>query len=153
MKQIKDYSQFLRKHGINPLTGEACGLSMRILCDVTEEGKALLENALGVQGLNMWEGWNGAPYSVMLFREMFPLLVIFAAIMDGAKAVIYVPYQKKDIYEVLEGIFVYEGDIHSDEWKDITTNMRELYNFRVIFPSGDSRGGTRNYHHFSGRTE
>ncbi|MFO0945646.1 MAG: hypothetical protein U1D30_06840 [Planctomycetota bacterium] len=32
--------------GIEPLTGEACGLMMRVLCDVTSKGKQILESVL-----------------------------------------------------------------------------------------------------------
>ena len=41
MKSIRCWDD-LSKHGIIPLTGEACGLSYRILCDVTATGQ---ENA------------------------------------------------------------------------------------------------------------
>ena len=38
MKSIRRWDD-LCAHGIVPLTGEACGLSYRILCDVTARGK------------------------------------------------------------------------------------------------------------------
>lgn len=44
------------------LTGEACGLSYRILCDVTAKGKKILEKALDVAQLGLRENWNhGSP--------------------------------------------------------------------------------------------
>lgn len=63
----------LRQFGIDVLTGEACGLSYRLLCDVTKEGKQTLEKALGVIALELADNWNNGsatdPHvgSVMLF--------------------------------------------------------------------------------------
>ena len=42
MKCIHSWDD-LSLHGIVPLTGEACGLMYRILCDVTAPGKKTLE--------------------------------------------------------------------------------------------------------------
>ena len=42
----------------DPLTGEACGLSYRILCDVTEAGRKTLAKALGIPNLTLPAAWN-----------------------------------------------------------------------------------------------
>ena len=39
----------LRPYGINALTGEACSLMYRLLCDITEEGKHVIEKCLGCE--------------------------------------------------------------------------------------------------------
>jgi hypothetical protein len=57
MKSIRCWDD-LSAHGIISLTGEACGLSYRILCDVTARGKKTLEKALGVAQLGLQENWN-----------------------------------------------------------------------------------------------
>jgi hypothetical protein len=57
MKSIRTWDD-LSAHGIIPLTGEACGLSYRILCDVTARGKKTLEKALGIAQLGLQENWN-----------------------------------------------------------------------------------------------
>ncbi len=57
MKSIRSWDD-LSAHGIVPLTGEACGLSYRILCDVTARGKKTLEKALGVAQLGLQDNWN-----------------------------------------------------------------------------------------------
>jgi glycyl-tRNA synthetase beta chain len=44
MKSIRSWED-LSVYGIVPLTGEACGLSYRILCDVTAAGKKIIEKA------------------------------------------------------------------------------------------------------------
>jgi hypothetical protein len=57
MKSIRSWDD-LSAYGIVPLTGEACGLSYRILCDVTARGKKTLEKALSVAQLGLQENWN-----------------------------------------------------------------------------------------------
>ena len=54
MKSIRCWDD-LSTHGIIPLTGEACGLSYRILCDVTARGKKTLEKALSIAQLGLHE--------------------------------------------------------------------------------------------------
>ena len=57
MKSIRCWDD-LSRYGIVPLTGEACGLSYRILCDVTAAGKKIIEKALDVAQLGLRENWN-----------------------------------------------------------------------------------------------
>src|SRR4051812_6940166 len=67
----------LAAFGIIPLTAESCGLGYRLLCDLTERGKHILEKCLGLAGLGAQPAWNrgsaAAPHigSVML---AYPLL-------------------------------------------------------------------------------
>ena len=42
MKTISSWDD-LKAYGIDPLTAEACGLGYRLLCDLTAEGKKILE--------------------------------------------------------------------------------------------------------------
>lgn len=80
-------------YGIVPLTGEACGLSYRILCDVTAAGKKILEKALGVAELRLHENWNQgsteAPHlgSIMLAPEVLPFVGVFALLEHGCREV------------------------------------------------------------------
>ncbi len=73
----------LHPYGIEPLTGEACGLSYHILCDVTVQGLHILEKCLGVR-ITPAEAWNrGAsenPHigSVMLSLPMLIPIGVFA---------------------------------------------------------------------------
>lgn len=79
----------LRSFGIEALTGEACGLSYRLLCDVTEQGKRTIEKALGIANLGMPENWNrGDPSdphigSIMLAPELLIPLAVFALLEHG----------------------------------------------------------------------
>lgn len=92
MKSIRCWED-LSAHGVIPLTGEACGLSYRVLCDVTARGKATLEKALSVSQLVLHENWNRGhaedPHvgSVMLAPELLPFLGVFALLEAGCQEV------------------------------------------------------------------
>ena len=83
----------LRPYGIDLLTGEACGLSYRLLCDVTQKGKKIIEKALGVTSLELPENWNRGgdddPHvgSIMLVPELLMPLSIFALLEFGCSEV------------------------------------------------------------------
>lgn len=88
MKSIHCWDD-IRPFGVVPLTGEACGLSYRILCDVTARGKKILERALDVAQLGLRESWNrgdpDAPHvgSIMLAPDVLTFLGVFALLEDG----------------------------------------------------------------------
>lgn len=80
--------------GINPLTGEACALSMRILCDLSTEGAALIREYLGLPvDCELSPAWNSmvagnpAVASIMIERNAFPGLVHFALLRAGFRYV------------------------------------------------------------------
>ena len=79
----------LRPYGIVALTGESCGLSYRILCDVTATGKSVLEKMLGITELVLSENWNRGteedPHvgSIMLAPEMLTTVAVFALLEHG----------------------------------------------------------------------
>ena len=81
--------------GINPLTGEACAFSMRILCDLDEIGVSLIKEYLGLaHDTTFQKNWNSsvgghpAVAAVMLERSMFPALVRFALFRQGYRYVL-----------------------------------------------------------------
>ena len=84
MKVISSWDH-LRAFGIDALTGEACGLGFRILCDVTAKGKKVLEKCLGTPSLTLYESWNRGSQAdphvgcVMLVPELLLPLSVFAA--------------------------------------------------------------------------
>src|SRR5689334_12135555 len=79
--------------GIEPLTGEACGLSYRILCDITDAGRKILAKAFGIHGFTLAEPWNRGtaddPHvgSIMLAPELFTFIGIFALLESGCTEV------------------------------------------------------------------
>lgn len=63
-------SNVLEEHGIISLTGEACSMYMRLLCDLTPEGVTIIERFFGgtikcVQDSN-WNSSQGQVASIML---------------------------------------------------------------------------------------
>jgi hypothetical protein len=78
----------LRPFGIEPLTGEACGLMYRILCDVTADGLCILDKCFGVR-ITPADAWNRGtddkPHvgSVMLSPPMLVPLGVFALLEPG----------------------------------------------------------------------
>src|SRR4051794_15911317 len=75
--------------GIEPLTGESCGLGYRILCDVTEPGRRILAKLFGIPTLTLGEAWNRGtadqPHvgSILLTQEMVMPLAVFALLETG----------------------------------------------------------------------
>ena len=71
------------------LTGEACGLSYRFLCDVTERGRKILERWLSVPELNLSDAWNRGdvadPHvgSILLTPEVLTGISVFALLEAG----------------------------------------------------------------------
>lgn len=88
MKSVSNWSH-LEPFGLVFLTAEACALSHRLLLDCTEEGRALLARAFGVQSLTLAEPWNSKSSagihvgSVMLPQSLFPTLAVFALLESG----------------------------------------------------------------------
>lgn len=100
MPDIKPSPAYLLIHGfrdlavagISPLTGEACAFSQRILCDVSEPGRALLQDFFGVSefathpNMNSTVGDAAAIGSVMLPRGIWRDLAAYYAFSSGALA-------------------------------------------------------------------
>jgi hypothetical protein len=90
MKTIANWDA-LREFGIDALTGEACSLMYRLLCDLTENGKRIVERCLSVQIQS--ENWNhgsdAAPHvgSIMLTHEMLLPLAVFALLESDCREV------------------------------------------------------------------
>lgn len=93
MKRINCWND-LRPFGIEPLTGEACGLSYRLLCDVTQNGRHIIEKTLGIAQLALPDCWNRGdarnPHigSIMLVPELLIPLAIFALLENGCEEVL-----------------------------------------------------------------
>lgn len=146
MKIITCYNDLL-PFGIDPLTGEACGLSYRILCDVTERGRKILGKALGIPALALPEPWNrgGAtdPHigSVMLAFEMLTPLSVFALLESGCR----------EVWLVRDGGVI---GIEPDDSPEMIEANRQLVGDRILRTLG-YRGTScdRNVHIMSGRIE
>ena len=147
----------LERFGIEVLTGEADGLSLRLLCDVSPAAVEMLETFWGIQfapGNNSWnhsgmDGWK----SVLIGRNSWTDLARFALVYrDGCKVVVYVDYKPEgggwsSFY--IQGFKTKEEFL---EWKERADKIYEG-NYYTTFASGNARGGTRNQHYMSGRVD
>ena len=138
----------LRQFGIDALTGEACGFGMRLLCDVTKQGKELLERFLGgtVQ-IKPDSNWNGGskddPHvgSVLLPRGIFTDLAAFCLLQTGQRTV----YATKD-GEAREAYDEISPEKRQEE--------QEIYRVQRVYRRSSAPGtGDRNEHAMSGRVE
>lgn len=92
MREIACFND-LTPFGIKPLTGEACGLGYRLLCDVTEQGRLLLAKLFGTPDFTLAPPWNrGTPEhphigSILLTWEMVLPLGVFALLENGCSEV------------------------------------------------------------------
>ena len=137
----------LSPFGIVPLTGEACGLTWRILCDVTAKGKQALEKTFGVAEIKLQEAWNrGTPEdphvgSVMLAPELLPVVGVFALLEDGCREVWLTKGRTLTAIE-------------QDEAPEVVQNFRQVYADRLVrrFAYAGT-AGDRNVHMMSGRVQ
>lgn len=88
MKKISCWDD-LTPFGIEILTAEACGVSFRYLCDVTEKGRKVLSVAFGIPNFTLAEAWNrgtdASPHvgSIMLSQCMLTPIGVFALLESG----------------------------------------------------------------------
>src|SRR6478736_5681012 len=108
----------LKQFGINALTGEACKYAQRILCDLNEDGAALIMDYLGVSMLR--DNWNStvndkpAVASVMLHRGSCMQLAEFAILGMNPLAVLYRP--NDSIYGIFDQKMVDDYAALLNDW-------------------------------------
>lgn len=151
----------LREYGINVLTGEACGLGYRILCDFTERGRRVLGAAFGIPNFQGAESWNGGtkedPHvgSIMLAREMVMPIGIFALLELSGCQEVWQFYKTK---ETIPGSFLSEDTLYG-----VYPNEYDQARLKQYLAEADEHkfgrrryayagtAGSRNQHVFSGR--
>lgn len=133
----------LRQFGINFLTGESCGIGMRALCDLTRDGKELIEEFFGGNLVCQDQTeWNSGVSSILLPRGIFTELAAFCLL------------KKYDVVMVTPG----EARGYSaEDWPKKGQPMLDFYReqgmkgCRTYQKYGTAGGGTRNRHLMSGR--
>lgn len=146
MKTIARWDD-LCPYGMDPLTGEACGLGYRLLCDVTLRGKRLIEKAFGIKELVLFPNWNHGseqePHigSVLLPPALLVPLAVFALLEDGCT----------EVWQIRDGGVV---GIQPTDPPDLIEANRQLYagSLERRF-SYRGTAGDRNVHLMSGRVE
>lgn len=142
MKHVQSWSD-LESYGIELLTGEACGLMYRLLCDVTEHGQKVIEKCFGIS-VTLTEPWNSGraddPHvgSILLPPAMFVPLGVFALLESGCT----------EVWQIGEALIGMEPTDTADERERAGKVYSERRNriFRYAGTAGD-----RNVHQMSGR--
>jgi hypothetical protein len=130
----------MREFGIDALTGEACSLGLRLLCDLTAAGRATVERCFGVTIRS--ENWNSgstdAPHvaSIMVTREMLLPLAIFALLDAGCTEV-----------WITDAAAI---GVETSDPADQVERLKEVHNLQRRF-AYSGRFQDRNQHQMSGR--
>jgi len=148
MERIQNF-QDLEQYGILPLTGEACGLSMRLLCDLTPAGVQIMNEFLGVQiatGTN-WNSRDGQVASIMIPRGLLHELAAFVLIRGGHDIALIVNYRCAGY----RSSFV--GGMSTEDWDAMRDSADKRWpgSYRVYYRSTAPGTGLRNQHMMSGR--
>lgn len=142
MKTLRNWHD-LSEFGIHCLTGEACGIGMRLLCDLTHGGAKLVREFLGLPyDCPLMENWNsGAVASMMLSHGAFVDLAAFCLLSAGKC--------KMAFHIKNEGVWGAESD---EEIAETRENSGTAYQItRQYSLRGDAANGTRCIHQMSGR--
>lgn len=94
MRYVRDWND-LHPYGINFLTGEACAVGKRLLCDVNDQGRKLLCSIFGLPlNTTFSENWNGsvncdpAAGSILLPRHLFGFLGAMIFLQTGCRCAV-----------------------------------------------------------------
>jgi len=142
-----DITKLLDSLGIDVLTGEACGLSMRLLCDANGAGQALLDDFFGGVSLK-YEGMNDRYSKVVLLpREVLKPLVVYGLVKQGHLMVEL--QHTKETYQLMcypnWEAWRLDREEYGQQWQDMD------YSWRAYSADGTAPGGLRNVHAMSGR--
>jgi hypothetical protein len=139
----------LKQFGINSLTGEACGYSMRLLCDLSEEGADLIRRFFGMPyNSSLCEPWNSkvdaAPTtaSIMLPRGIFDDLCQYILFSQDMEVAIKSP----------DGTWSGYADF-SPAVESMVTTVASDKSWSVRRNPRVGTPGDRNQHAFTGRIE
>jgi len=149
---VDNINKFLEEHGIDLLTGEADGTSLRGLYDLNDQGQEILGEFLGGATFTAsgWNNHNGK--SAMLAWTLARPLAIYILLREGYSHVVDVQCRGAGYYSD-----------HLRAYKDITWAAfnQEMDHIRRVFPdgvrfyykSGTAKDGLRHRHEFSDRVE
>ena len=154
-EMITDISKYLEGQGVGYLTGEACGIGLRKLYDLTERGKILVEQFLSTTAdsapWNSTVGIEPTVASIMLPPAILRPQAIFAMFVNGATAVIDVDVNDIMRTDYLWMVWNTEG-YNDPDYQELLDKVRDVFGgkFIVWTDSSTSHSG-RNEHVFSGR--
>jgi hypothetical protein len=151
VKTLNRPYEALREYGINPLTGEACAFGQRILCDLTERGRKIVCQMMGIGYTKVpppgtfQDNYNsGSRYSCMIPRSILQQeLAIWCMIDEGFTDL---------IVSSRDGIVGREQETY-EEWLEYMKTFSGPYGspYRRIVCNSGPRVADRMVHEMSGR--
>lgn len=144
MKVIYNWGD-LKQYGINCLTGEACGISARALCDLTKDGAALVREFFGLPyNSTFQESWNtGSEFSCFLPWSVLPDLAAFALITRDNLGM---------AVQTRDGIYAPEDSDSDEDWQK-WLEFESTSIVRQYRPLNAPRKGLSCTHQMSGRAQ
>ena len=144
----RNRDNILRGYGFTRLTGEACGVGMRVLYDLNEMAARIMSNMLGG-----WEGkapaWNTGETSIMLPQEWMDEIEIYALLTEYE--VVISGVFKNEIKGLSTGIHVL-CYYSQEDWREGKDNIdTKNWTWKVYQRQGTSEDGMRNVHGWTGR--
>ena len=144
----------LRDYGVKRVTGEACGVGLRMLYDLTPEAAKIMEEMLGGVKIQA-AGWSGEEFSIML-PGMWTDEVLLYFLLTEYEVVVVKSYKSKQDGSCLgqvvqDNILCYNT---LDGWNaDKETLNRRVWDYRAYWRTGTASDGMRNRHEWTGRVE
>lgn len=138
----------LEPFGIVPLTGEADKTATRILCDLTEQGRHIVIETLGLPAdVQLHRNWNAGtaedPHvaSILLGRCGWQVFAVFALGEAGAAR----------IAQLADGTVAAAMPDEVGQWEEWLEAASKSMGIPVLAIHGWTPGSTRNQHQMSGR--
>lgn len=140
-----DNMQYLKSKGFTILTGEACGFSMRLLVDVTQDAVEILKSFWGVADITPHPNWNSSSIgSVMLTHStVWDELIPYMVLLDGADVV----------YRINDSEFCGRdwNSTTNEKWMESRDKLKR--NFDSVDVHFNWASKSRNIHGWTGREE
>lgn len=149
-KQVKNFDD-LDWWGFDALTGEACGLGIRVLVDMGPKACDIMERFLAttIQRGNGWNDTRPDHASMMLPTSILRQLAVFCLLDEGHSVVVDVKFRGKGYWsDFVEGMT-------EEEWGEMEYRANLLWpgGYRIYRKHGDVVGGTRNFHKVAMRSQ
>jgi hypothetical protein len=159
--EVSNYHDYLKGQGVGFLTSESCGLGMRLLFDLSDRGKRLVEMFFSVRCEN--PNWNSrvgaaeAVASIRMPRSILKELCIFALFLNGAQYVFDAHEEGAVVFsQHLVAVWADKGDPRNlDEFKKLRDDYNRVFDgkFKIWDNYSTSRApGLTNTHVYSGRS-
>jgi hypothetical protein len=144
------------KYGITIVTGEACGLSMRLLVEINEQAWPHVQSFFGWRDVPPNPFVTNGYSSIMIPNTHIPLLLVYLVLMQekGVQEILYVPEQKATV-DGWSAMYIYVPESLDDSHyaKTVEAYRKSALVSRFYRKQGDERGGARQKHWFTGMVD